>query len=152
MRRLVVVLVAVLVVLAVVGGSFYGGMAFQRSRQANAQQQFFAERGFAPGGFAPQGLPEGGFGETGGPNPGAGAAGAGRGTSGVIESLEGDTLRLTTDGDEVAVHLTDQTTISQMTAGERSDLDPGTQIVVIGERDDTGTVTAVAIQILSGAP
>jgi hypothetical protein len=146
MRRLVVVLVAVLVVLAVVGGSFYGGMAFQRSRQANAQQQFFAERGFAPGGFAPQGLPEGGFGETGGP------AGAGRGTSGVIESLEGDTLRLTTDGDEVAVHLTDQTTISQMTAGERSDLEPGTQIVVIGERDDTGTVTAVAIQILSGAP
>src|SRR3990170_3012004 len=64
MRRLSIVLGAVLVVLLVAGGSFYGGMAFQRTRQANVQEQFFAQRGFAPGGQLPlSGTPEGVIGE-----------------------------------------------------------------------------------------
>jgi hypothetical protein len=36
--------------LVIVGaGSFYGGIAFQRSQQASAQARFFATRGGRPG-------------------------------------------------------------------------------------------------------
>ena len=153
MRRVAFVLGAVLVVALVAGGSFYGGMAFQRSRQSNTQQQFFAERGFAPGGQLPlSGTPEGGFGQFGFPNATEGAGGLGRGASGTIESLEGDTLHLSSDQDEITVLLTEQTVIARTVAGGTFDLQPGAQIIVIGERDDSGTVTAVSIQILSDTP
>jgi hypothetical protein len=153
MRRSVVVLAAVLGVVVVAGGSFYGGMAFQRSRQTNTQQQFFADRGFAPGGFSPlSGTPEGGFAGMGNPSFAGVAGGLARGAGGTVESLEGNTLNLRGDGEEVIVHLTDETVITRMATGERSDLQPGAQVTAIGERDDSGVITAVAIQILSSAP
>jgi len=153
MRRLSIVLGAVLVVLLVAGGSFYGGMAFQRTRQANVQEQFFAQRGFAPGGQFPlSGTPEGGFGQFGFPNATGGPGGLGRGANGTVESLDGDTLTLSTPQDITTVLLTDATVIHRVVRGSRSDLKPGDTITVIGERDESGALTAATIQILSEAP
>lgn len=152
MRRWAIVLVAVLVVIAVAGGSFYGGMAFQRSQQASARQQFFADRGFSPGGLAPlSGAPEGGFGMTGNPNLPGGAGSPARGSGGIVESLEGDTLRLRGAEGEITVRLTDETLITVMAAGGRSDVQPGAQVAVAGEPDANGVITAVAIQIQAPA-
>jgi hypothetical protein len=39
-----------------------------------------------------------------------------------------------------------------MATGDRSDLEPGAQVTVIGERDEGGVITAVAIQIQSSTP
>lgn len=153
MRKLAVVLGAVLVLLLVGGGSFYGGMVFERSRQTNLQAQFFAGRGFSEGGQIPLGgIPSEGFGQFTGPNEPGGQGVIGRGANGTIESLEGDTLQLSTGQDVTTVLLTDQTVISRFVTGERSDLQPGERILVVGERDDSGKITATSIQILSDAP
>jgi hypothetical protein len=152
MRKLAVVLGAVLVVLLVGGGSFYGGMVFERSRQTNLQAQFFGGRGFSESGqILLVGTPPAGFGQPGNPNA-ADQGGPGRGASGTVESLEGDTLTLSTAQDQVTVLLTDQTVINRFVAGERADLQPGAQVTVLGERDDSGKITATTIQILSDAP
>jgi hypothetical protein len=134
------------------GGSFLGGMAFQRAQQASIQARFFAGRGGQPGSDAVQG--GGGF-------PGGGLGGfafgqaSGAGTQGVfgtVKSLEGDTMTVSTAQDVTTVKLTDQTTIEQLVAADRSLLAVGQQITVRGTRDDSGTVTAVSIQILGEAP
>ena len=153
MRKLAVVLGAVLVVLLVGGGSFYGGMVFERSRQTNLQAQFFGGRGFSDSGQLPfAGTPPAGFDQSGNPDAAGGQIGPGRGASGTVESLEGDTLTLNTAQDQTTVLLTDQTVINRFVAGERGDLQPGAQVTVLGERDDSGRITATTIQILSDAP
>jgi hypothetical protein len=156
MRKPVILVGAVLGVLVVAGGSFFGGMAFQRYRQTNVQQQFFADRGFGAGGQAPlfgSGGPQGEF----GPFGDAGGAGGGqavteRGANGTVESLEGDTLRLTTAEGEITVTLTDETVLTLTATAERSDLQAGARVTVIGQRDDSGDLTAAVIQILPDTP
>ncbi len=156
MRKPAILLGVVLGVLVVAGGSFFGGMAFQRYRQTSVQQQFFADRGFGAGGQAPlfgSGGPQGEFvpfGDAGG--AGGGQAVTERGANGTVESLEGDTLRLTTAEGEITVTLTDETVLTLTATGERSDLQAGARVTVIGQRDDSGDLTAAVIQILPDTP
>lgn len=156
MRKPAVLLGAVLGVLVVAGGSFFGGMAFQRYRQTNVQQQFFADRGFGAGGQeAPlfgSGGPQGEFVPFGDAGGAGGQAVTERGANGTVESLEGDTLQLTTAEGEITVTLTDETVLSRTTTVERSELQAGAQVTVIGERDDAGDITAAVIQILPDTP
>lgn len=153
LRRPMIIVLAILAAAVAAGGSFFGGIAFQRSRQTNAQQQFFADRGFAPGGLAPSsGAPAGGLGAFGDPSGMTGSGGPGRGASGTVESLEGDTLTLSGAEGEVTVRLTDETVITLTARGAREDLQPDAQVTVIGERDDAGVITAIAVQIQPSAP
>lgn len=143
MRRWLIVLVSVVVVLGMAGGSFFGGMAYERSRQSNLQSRFFAERGIAPGGFpmaTPRAFAEGGGGAPNSP--------FGRGASGTIKSLEGDTLLLSTAEDVTTVALNDDTVILHMVSGGRDLLQPGVRIIVSGERDESGVIHASSIQVL----
>jgi hypothetical protein len=71
---------------------------------------------------------------------------------GTVKSLEGETMTVSTPQDVTTVKLTGQTTIEQLVAADRSLLAVGQQITVRGTRDDSGTVTAVSIQILGEAP
>lgn len=152
-RKPVIVVLAVLGVVVVAGGSFLGGMALERSRRASTQQQFFAERGFAPGGLAPfSDAPEGGFGAFGNPGAAVESAGLGRGAGGTVQSLEGDTLTLSGAQGEITVRLTGDTMINIMASGGRADLQPGVQVTAIGEQDDSGDITAAIIQIVSDVP
>ncbi len=143
MRRWLIVLVSVVVALGIAAGSFFGGMAYERSRQSNLQARFFGERGIAPGGF-PMATP-GAFAEGGGNAPNSPF---GRGASGTIKSLEGDTLLLSTAEDVKTVVLSDDTVILHMVSGERGLLQPGVRILVSGERDESGAIHASSIQVL----
>ncbi len=144
MRRAVVIVVAVVLVLLVAGGSFYGGMAYERSRQSSLQARFFAERGFPAGGSLPQGTPAapGMFG--GGQLP----AGMGRAANGTIKSVDGSTLLLSTAQDVTTVLLEDDTQILRTVAGTPGDLKQGLRVMVTGERDQDGVLHAATIQIL----
>jgi hypothetical protein len=155
MRKPVILLGAVLGVLVVAGGSFFGGMAFQRYRQTSVQQQFFADRGFGAGGQAPlfgSGAPQGEFVPLGDEGGAGGQAVTGRGANGTVGSLAGDTLQLTTAEGEITVTLTDETVLTRTATAERSDLHAGARVAVIGERDDSGVITAAVIQILPDTP
>ncbi len=150
MRRPLIIVLAVVLVLAVASGSFYGGMAYERTRQANLQARFFAERGFAPGEGFPGGFPMATPRESAGGSAGAPESGFGRGTNGTIKSLEGDSLLLSTPEDVTTVVLNSDTVILHTVAGDRALLQPGLRVVVSGERDESGAIHAATIQVLAG--
>ncbi len=132
-KKVLLIIGSIVIVLAAAGGAFYGGMLYERQQAANLRAAFFADRG-GGGGFS-----------FGGGN-GAGN-GAGRGAVGQIKSIDGDTITLSTPQSEVKVTLNDTTLIQKTVAGGRTDLQVGERIVVRGERDSAGNVTATDIQI-----
>lgn len=150
MSKWVLVIGAVVIVLAVGAGAFYGGTVFERTRQANLQAQFFAERGGMPGGAMPSGGFTGGF--PSGQIPSGAQPRMFRGASGTVSTLDGDTLVLTTDQETTTVLLTEETIVERTVEATRSDLQAGQSVTVMGERDDQGRLTATTIQILASQP
>ena len=148
-KRAWVFLAGGVVALLIAGGAFYGGMAYQQGRQQSAEQAFFAARGGRQGG----GFPGAGGGVAGGAGFGFnGGAAAGGGLFGTIKSINGHTLELSTPEDVSSVKLTDGTSILELAPADASALQPGLRISVRGDRDASGTITAISIQILGEAP
>jgi hypothetical protein len=141
-KKFLITLGALLLLLAVAAGSFYGGMQYQTAQAANVRNQFFADRG----GTAPTGAAF-----PGGNAPAGAAGGPGRGTAGQIKTIDGDTLTISTPQSVVTVTLTEATVVQKSVEGTRDDLVVGAQVVIRGETDASGNVTASTVQ-LSAAP
>lgn len=145
-RKFVLAIGSLIILMAVAGGAFYGGMLYQQQQVADTRASFFADRGGTP---APGGFGDGGgfFGGT----PGAGGFGigngGGRGTFGQIKSIEGNTITLSSPQSEVKVEITDATVVRKLVEGARADLTVGETITVRGTTDANGNVTADNIQI-----
>jgi len=140
MRRtiLLVVIVIVLASAAGAGGYMMGDRAgFER---ANAvRQEFFQQRQAA-----------GGQGQPGSLGSGAGMS-RGAGVSGVIKSVEGDSLTITLGNRDVKVMLNDKTQVLKSTPGARSELTAGARVMITAESSSGGSsdgFNAAAIQIL----
>lgn len=129
----------ILVLGLVAGGSFYGGMQYQRTQTENLRNAFFAQRGGTPG--------PGGNGFFGGGTPGPGGQGFGRGANGQIKAIDGNTLTISTPQREVKVTLTDTTQVEKLVAGDRTELVVGATVVVRGETDSAGNITATIVQV-----
>lgn len=148
MKAALIVLGMIILLGLVAAGSFWGGMAYQTSRVDRARANFAAARGQFPGGAPglPQegipGIPQGDFTE-------GGFAGRG-GTTGQVKEINGDVLTLSTAQDVSTVQLSDSTQIEKSVEGTRVDLQPGTRLLVTGERDTDGNIDASRITILSG--
>ena len=141
MKKTVIIIVALLVLVAVVAGSFWAGMSFGQARTNQAR----AERFRGPGGQGP--------GLFGTPQPGQGGAGRlGGGIMGTIEAIEGDTLIVTTQEGDISVRTTDTTMIEKYTTVAISDLEVGEGVVVSGTRHDDGSYTARSIRVLQLPP
>jgi hypothetical protein len=146
MTKKILAVVGIILALVVVGGgAFYGGMLFQQRQATSASARFFADRGGGAGGNGAGG--NGGFAGGGIFGGGTGGNGAGRGAVGQIKSIDGDTLTVSTPQSEVKVKLTDTTSVLKVVAGERTELQVGDQVVVRGDRDASGNVTATTVQI-----
>ncbi|MFN8474164.1 MAG: hypothetical protein U0822_18370 [Anaerolineae bacterium] len=149
--RTVIFAVVALALLAVgaVGGFFYGQTVGQA--QANEiRNNFLQSRGIGQGGQG--GAQGGGFGGANGGQAGgfAGQNGQGRGTFGSIKDVSGNTIDLSTANAAVKVTVTDQTQI-QRTVQEPvkvGDLQSGENIVVTGDQDSQGNITARSINIV----
>ncbi len=143
-KRIPLVLGSIVLMLAIGGGSFYGGMLYQQTRIAAIRNQFFGGRGGDNGGNG-----GGGGGGTGGGGTGGGAfgAGGGRGQFGTIKSIDGNTLTVSTPQSEIKVKLTDTTQIEKLVTGAVGDLAVGDRIVVRGDSDSSGTITANSVQV-----
>ncbi len=87
---------------------------------------------------------------------GGGQSGAGRGqgrpTTGVIASIDGDTVVLTTPDGSVSIQLSDDTALQKQVPATRDDLAPGQRVLVSGERGADGAVATSGVQILGDGP
>jgi hypothetical protein len=129
-------IIAGLALLAIAAGAgFEYGKSYQSNQASQIRSQFLRSRGINPNGNS--GDQAGGF----------GGGGFGGGTFGQLKSVNGNTLTVTTQNGDVTVDLTATTQIEKTTAGTPADLQAGQQLVVRGQRDSSGTVTAETVQI-----
>jgi hypothetical protein len=152
MKKILIIPGALLLAVLIAAGSFWGGMQYQSTRSAQAQANFFNARGGLPQGtgqfpgggqFPGDGQPNGGQ----VPDGGLGFPG-GRGTTGKVRAIDGNILTLSTPQDVTTVNVSGATQIQKSTSGTAADLEPGTRVMVTGETNSDGTVTANRITIL----
>lgn len=142
MKKILWIIGGIALLAIAAGGGFEGGMAYQRNQANQIRNQFLQSRGFnAPnGGQLPSGSSS---------NPGFSRFGGG--VTGSIKDIQGNKLELSTATDVTTVNLTTNTQIEKNISGTTADLQPGEQLIVRGQRDSNGNVTAEQIQIVSGA-
>jgi hypothetical protein len=140
MMKKILLVIAGLALLAIAAGAgFEYGKSYQGNQASQIRNQFLRSRGITPSNGS--GGPEAG---------GFGGGGFGGGTFGQLKSVNGNTLTVTTQNGDVTVDLTANTQIEKTTAGAPADLQAGQQLVVRGQRDSSGTVTAESVQITTG--
>ena len=124
------------------GGQGAGSGGDQRIGQSGPES-----RGSRQGEGNRQGF-DGGF--RGGPGEDSGGGGrrGGRGVGGAIESIEGNTLTVTTPRGPVTVTTGGDTTVRKIVDGSLEDLEKGAQIRVTGQRDEEGIVKATSITLI----
>ena len=140
-------------------GNFSQGQADRsQRREQRAGQGAGPERGAqragqgGPDSSGPRGDGDGrqGFegprdGAEGGERRGRGGRG---GVGGAIESIDGNTLTITTPRGPVTVNTYEETTVRKIVDGTMEDLTQGVQIRVTGARDEEGTVKATSITLV----
>jgi hypothetical protein len=151
MKKILIIVGAVVLAVALSAGSFVGGMAYQRSQQSQIQANFFRSRGLNPNGENANGFSFNGSGANGtNPNGNEGQRGFfGGGVNGQVKSVDGNVLMVSTPQNVTTVNLTDSTRIEKATTGTTADLQTGEQVLVTGQRDDNGNVTAVQVLIMN---
>lgn len=132
-------LIAVVLVIVVGVGAFYGGMQYQKGHSqtsgGNQTGQFFAGGG-GNGARNGNGRTGRGFGN------GAGAV------RGEIISSDGKTMTVKLpDGSSKIVIISSSTAIDQATSATPQDLTSGKQVMVFGSTNSDGSVTAQNIQL-----
>lgn len=136
MKKTVISIVALLVIMAVVAGSFWAGMSFGQAQANQVRGRFGGQGGQAPRMFRT-------------PQPGqGGAARFAGGIMGTIEAVEGDALIVTTQEGAIRVRTTDTTLLEKYTTVAVGDLEAGERVVVSGTRHDDGSYTARSIRVL----
>jgi hypothetical protein len=135
----VLLIIAGLALLAIAAGAgFEYGKTYQGNQANQIRSQFLRSRGINPSNGSGRDQ-AGGFG-----------GGFGGGTFGQLKSVNGNTLTVTTQNGDVTVDLTANTQIEKTTSGTPADLQAGQQLVIRGQRDSSGTVTAESVQITTG--
>jgi len=150
MKKILIVVGAILLAGVIAAGSFYAGMAYKTNQVSQAQANFLSQRGQPnsgqipvggqtfPGGSAPSGQ-----------NPGFPGGG---GTVGQVKTIDGNVMTISTAQNITTVNLTDTTQVEKTVTGEISDLQPGMQVMVSGQKDSNGNITANRVSIVNIGP
>ena len=153
MKKILIIVGAILLAALIAGGSFYAGMTYQTNQADQARARFMAARGMTegempqPGQFPGGSLPEGGQ-----PPSGGGIGFPGRGTIGVVKTIDGNVITISTAQDVTTVNLSADTQIEKYAAATITDLHPGVRVMVTGHQDEDGNITASQIQIVNNDP
>ena len=127
------------IILAVGGSSFYGGMKYSQSQTASK----FASRG--NGNFQP-----GAMNNTTGTKNGTRANGNDGMIAGEITAKDDQSITVKSrDGSSKIIFISNATETLKQASGSLSDLAAGGQVSVTGSTDASGNITAKSIQILS---
>jgi hypothetical protein len=134
MKKILWIIAGVALLAVAAGAGFQYGKMYQSNQANQIRSQFLRSRGI----------------NSGNGTGGAQAAGFGGGVFGQLKSVNGNTLTVTTQNGDETVDLTANTQIEKTTVGTTADLKAGEQVVVRGQRDSSGTVTAESVQITTG--
>jgi hypothetical protein len=135
----VAALVVVVAFAAAAGGFLYGRNVGQTQAQAT-RQRFFEDRfGTATG--------QGASPAQGGGQPGTGVL-VGGGTVGVVKSVNGNTIEISTRDAVVTVTLDSQTVIEKSVAGTLADIQEGQRVTVVGSSQGENKIAARRIQLI----
>lgn len=140
-KQFIVPLVIGALVLA--GGSFYGGMRYQKMQTVSAQGSFQRGQGLGRGGVAGGGVGRMGM---------NGAAGSFISGEVISKDASGLTLKLRDGGSKIILTST-STRVGKMTDGSLDDLANGTDVTVTGTTNPDGSLSASMIQLRpAGSP
>jgi hypothetical protein len=140
-KRLLIGLGVLALVILAAGGAFYYGTSVGEARARQARRQLFQQGMRGQGAQFPAAL---GIAQS----EQEGGARMGGGILGTIETIEGDTLVLTTQEGRLRVRATDTTLIEKYSLVGVDQLETGEQVTVSGSRDDDGSITARSIRTL----
>jgi hypothetical protein len=132
MKQQTIIITAVVAVL-MAGGGFFAGMQYQKMQRSNFAQ--FANGQGGPGG---QNRRFGGNGQNGNIAPVRGQ---------ITSSDSGSITVKMTDGSSKIVVLSGATTISESATASAQALQPGKEVMVIGQTNSDGSVTAQNVQL-----
>jgi hypothetical protein len=150
MKKLIIIVSAILLAGAIAAGSFYAGMAYKANQVSQAQANFLSARGQPNGGQFPgngQNPPSGAAAN--GQNPGFPGGG---GTAGQVKTIDGNVMTLSTAQNVTTVNLTATTQVEQTVSVGTSALQPGMQVMVTGQKDSNGDITASQVRIININP
>ena len=147
MNRTVMVVLGVLVVVVVAAGSFYGGMIYGKN-QVETTFPVVGEGGEFPVG-------RGQFGQRPGAQGGVEDGQLFRDQSGMlfgeIQSIgDGELMVTDANGEQITVYVADTTLIQKQAEVTLADLEKGETVVISGNRDDAGNITARSLQVSTG--
>jgi len=141
MKKTLMIAGAILLAALVAAGSFWGGIAYQTNRANQARANFENARGPASRGQFPNDgqLPPGSQG------PGF----PGGGTAGLVRTIDGNVITISTVQDVTTVNLSEDTQIEKYQPVTIAELQPGMRVMVTGQRDSNGEITASRVLILN---
>jgi hypothetical protein len=133
----------IILIIVVAGGSFYGGMKYDASKNSS---QVAASRGAGQGGFT-GGAGRVGAGQGAGAQRGPGANGGGF-AGGQITAKDDTSITIAArNGGSQIIFYSPSTTIGKSVSGAISDLSVGEQVTVTGKANSDGSIAAQDIQI-----
>lgn len=144
MRTILMIIFVLIAALAGAGTGYLYGVDQGKLEAQNIRVEFASTRAAAPAPSAPSAAdPNAQTGPGGqGQQRGGGVQLVQRGTAGVIKSVQGNTLQVTTqDGSTVNVTMDANTSVQKMAAGATADLKAGERVTIQGAASG-GTVTA----------
>jgi hypothetical protein len=86
-------------------------------------------------------------GAAGSASPSAAARGAGGGTAGQLVQVNGNLLTLSTSSGDASVAYSGATSITATSTGSAGDIVAGSCVVIVGQKDSTGAVTASSVRL-----
>ncbi len=137
MKTKINLILAIGIMIVIAGGAFYGGTVYQKSTTSKVRAAFgsgnsMMRNGAVAGQFA---------------RGGQGANGARPVTGQIISSDDKSVTVKMKDGSSKIVLFGNSTAIAKSTAGTKTDLATGTQVMVVGTANSDGSVTATNINI-----
>ncbi len=142
MKKILIIAGAILIAVLLSAGSFWGGIMYQTNRVNQIRANFINSRGQPNGGQFPN---DGQF-PNGGQGPGFFGGG---GTTGQVNSIDGNVLTVSTAQNTITVNLSESTQVEKSEPVTIADLQPGMQVMVTGQRDSNGNITASRVRILN---
>ena len=150
MKKILIIVGAVVLAALIAGGSFYGGMAYQTKQAEQVRASFLQARGITDGNIPQQGqFPGGNLPQGGQPPSGGGTGFQGHGTFGVVKTINGNVITISTAQNVTTVNLSADTRIEKYASAAITDLQPGVRVMVTGQQDKSGNITASQVLIVN---